>query len=125
MLRVLKDSFYNKVAEKDKQLQPEAPSGRELAAAMFESKLATERSGVCRLTEGECVTIKPSETQSYAGSFRHAPQRTPKAHFIRFGEPLPRATVSLRLGHARALTPHRGVIHYPRAASLPLGGRLI
>ena len=26
---------------------------------------------------------------------------------------------SLRLGHARALTPHRGVIHSPRAASLP------
>ena len=25
----------------------------------------------------------------------------------------------LRLGHARALTPHRGVIHSPRAASLP------
>ena len=37
---------------------------------------------------------------------------------------LRRATVSLRLGHARALTPHRGVIHYPRATSLPLGGRL-
>ena len=29
--------------------------------------------------------------------------------------------VSLRLGHAAALTPHRGVIHSPRAASLPLG----
>ena len=26
---------------------------------------------------------------------------------------------SLRLGHARVLTPHRGVIHYARAASLP------
>ena len=32
-------------------------------------------------------------------------------------------SVSLRLGHARALTPHRGVIHYPRAASLPTKGR--
>ena len=39
--------------------------------------------------------------------------------------PLTRSPVSLRLGHARALTPHRGVIHYPRAASLPPGGRLI
>ena len=31
---------------------------------------------------------------------------------------------SLWLGHARVLTPHRGVIHYARAASLPLGGSL-
>ena len=31
---------------------------------------------------------------------------------------------SLRLGHARVLTPHRGVIHYAHAASLPLGGSL-
>ena len=56
------------------------------------SKLATERSGVCRLTEGELVTIKFVQSQGRAGSFRHATQRTPKAHFIRFGEPLPRAT---------------------------------
>ena len=28
-------------------------------------------------------------------------------------------TVSLRLGHATALTPHCGVIHYRGAASLP------
>ena len=89
--------------------KPKAPSGRELPT----------KSG-----EGERVTIKLVQIQSYAGSFRHATQRTPKAHFIRFGEPLPSATVSLRLGHARALTPHRGVIHYPRAASLPPGGRL-
>ena len=32
------------------------------------------------------------------------------------------ATVSLRLGHAAALTPHRGVIHYRVAASLPREG---
>ena len=31
--------------------------------------------------------------------------------------------VSLRFGHVRVLTPHRGVIHYPRAASLPYGLR--
>ena len=31
--------------------------------------------------------------------------------------------VSLRLGHACVLTPHRGVIHSAHAASLPLGGR--
>ena len=37
---------------------------------------------------------------------------------------LRRAPVSLRLGHARALTAHRAVIHYPRAASLPHKGRL-
>ena len=30
-----------------------------------------------------------------------------------------RDSVSLRLGHARALTPHRGVIHFPRVALLP------
>ncbi len=30
-----------------------------------------------------------------------------------------RNKVSLWLGHARVLTPHRGVIHYARAASLP------
>ncbi len=30
-------------------------------------------------------------------------------------------TVSLRLGHATALTPHCGVIHYCGVASLPLG----
>ena len=60
------------------------------------------------LTEGERMTIKLAKTKSYAGSFRHAT----------------RAIVSLRLSHARALTPHRGVIHYPRVASLPLGGRL-
>ena len=32
-----------------------------------------------------------------------------------------RHLVSLRLGHARALTPHCGVIHSPRAAMLPQG----
>ena len=32
--------------------------------------------------------------------------------------------LSLRIGHARVLTPHRGVIHSARAASLPIGGRL-
>ena len=32
--------------------------------------------------------------------------------------------VSLRLGHAQALTPHRGVIHSPRTGLLPPGGRL-
>jgi len=31
------------------------------------------------------------------------------------------ATVSLRLGHIRALTPRCGVIHYPHAALLPKG----
>ena len=36
-----------------------------------------------------------------------------------------RATVSLRLGHASALTVHWTVIHYLGAASLPPGGRLI
>jgi len=39
--------------------------------------------------------------------------------------PSPAVTpVSLRLGHARVLTAHRAVIHCPRAASLPRGGRL-
>ena len=33
------------------------------------------------------------------------------------------ATVSLRVGHARVLTPHRGVIHCAHAASLPERGR--
>ena len=32
--------------------------------------------------------------------------------------------VSLRLGHARGLTPHRGVIQDPRAASLPSTTRI-
>ncbi len=41
-------------------------------------------------------------------------------HFVPFGA----GPVSLRLGHARVLTCHRHVIHYPRAASLPLWGRL-
>ena len=36
-----------------------------------------------------------------------------------------RSPVSLRLGHARALTRPRRVIHSPRAASLPPGGRQI
>jgi len=72
------------------------------------SKLATERSGVCRLTEGERVDVKSNQILK---SRRLLP-------------PLTRSPVSLRLGHARALTPHRGVIHYPRAASLPPGGRL-
>ena len=58
--------------------------------------------------EGECVTIKHIKTSKLRGLL----------------PPLTRSPVSLRLGHARALTPHRGVIHYPRAASLPLGGRL-
>ena len=35
-----------------------------------------------------------------------------------------RRIFSLRLGHARVLTPPRGVIHYTRAASLPPGGGL-
>ena len=33
--------------------------------------------------------------------------------------------LSLRLGHARVLTPHCGVIHCAHAASLPPGGRLL
>jgi len=40
---------------------PRAPSGRELSA---------------KLTEGECVTMRLLQTQSYAGSFRHAPRAT-------------------------------------------------
>ena len=39
--------------------------------------------------------------------------------------PLSRSPFSLRLGHARGLTPHCGVIQDPRAASLPPGGRLL
>jgi len=35
-----------------------------------------------------------------------------------FPSRLRRATISLRLGHARVLTPHRGVIHSAHAASL-------
>ena len=57
---------------------PKAPSGRELSSE--------------RMTEGECVMIKFIGIQNHAFSVRHASQRTPKAHFIRFGEPLPRAT---------------------------------
>ena len=37
--------------------------------------------------------------------------------------PLSRSPVSPRLGHTRVLTVHRTVIHFARAASLPLGGR--
>ena len=44
--------------------------------------------------------------------------RLPLRHFLTKMPP-----VSLRLGHARVLTPHRGVIHSPRAASLPHKGR--
>ena len=39
--------------------------------------------------------------------------------------PLRGPPVSLRLGHAQALTPHRGVIHYLRTASLPQEGGLL
>ena len=43
---------------------PRAPSGRELSA---------------KLTEGECVTMRLLQTQSYAGSFRHATRATASA----------------------------------------------
>ena len=67
--------------------KPKAPSGRELPT----------KSG-----EGERVTIELVQIQSYAGSFRHAAQRTPKAHFIRFGEPLSRATFLPEEGYVAA-----------------------
>ena len=51
----------------------------------------------------------------------HHSARTPKTHYIRFGEPRCGPPVSLRLGHTRALTAVQAVIHYPRAASLPAG----
>ena len=40
--------------------------------------------------------------------------------FIEFKPFVAGGEVSLRLGHARGLTPHRGVIQDPRVASLPL-----
>ena len=39
--------------------------------------------------------------------------------FLRRGGCFRRERFSLRLGHTRVLTPHRGVIHYARVASLP------
>ena len=66
---------------------PKAHSGRELPT----------KSG-----EGERVTIELVQIQSCAGSFRHATQRTPKTHFIRFGEPLPRATFLPEEGYVTA-----------------------
>ena len=62
---------------KDVRACPKALSGRELSA---------------KLTEGECVTIKLDLISKSRRLLRHAPQRNPKAHFIRFDEPLPRAT---------------------------------
>ena len=67
--------------------KPKAHSGRELPT----------KSG-----EGERVTIELVQIQSCAGSFRHATQRTPKTHFIRFGEPLPRATFLPEEGYVAA-----------------------
>ena len=46
---------------KDARAHPQAPSGRELAP---------------KATEGECVTIKLIQSQSHAGSFRHASRAT-------------------------------------------------
>ena len=40
--------------------------------------------------------------KAFALSFRHATQRTPKAHFIRFGKPLPRATFLPEEGYVAA-----------------------
>ena len=45
--------------------------------------------------------LRESAVLKFAGSFRHATQRTPKAHFIRFGEPLPRATFLSEEGFRR------------------------
>ena len=59
-VRVLKDSFFTEW-QKGERLQPEAPSGRELAP---------------QATEGERVTIKFSNIYSLAGSFRHASRAT-------------------------------------------------
>ena len=74
--------------------KPKAPSGRELPT----------ESG-----EGECVTIESTQAESRAGSFRHAPQRTPKAHFIRFGKPLPRATFLPEEGYVSTRQYGKGV----------------
>ena len=61
----------------------------------------------CRRTE---VTPHPPLTRE-----------PPKLGKLVSGNPATVPLVSLRLGHARALTPPRGVIHSPRAASLPTG----
>ena len=72
----------------------------------------SEGGGTRRVTEGECGTKAKhsfhsnSAIHSRAGSSLHRL----------------RCFFSLRLGHARVLTPHRGVIHCARAASLPPGG---
>ena len=46
-----------------------------------------------------------------------------RPHTAAFSFHRKRSPVSLRLGHARALTRPRRVIHSPRAASLPPRGR--
>ena len=66
------------------------------------------------MTEGDCVTLTQHLSDFKQIFFRYAFSLTA------FGD-----SVSLRLGHATALTPHCGVIHYRVATSLPPGGSLI
>ena len=68
------------------------------------------RTAIVRLYGGNCFSARLCVTVMFAGvACQGQSLRLPSA-----------ATVSLRLGHTRALTTHCVVIHYPRAASLPL-----
>ena len=88
-----------------KNLPPMSKSGK----AASRSPLAT-CGGSRSEAEGDCATnaFPLVILQSINARTRTLPQSL-------------RDSVSLRLGHATALTPHRGVIHYRGAASLPQG----
>ena len=88
--------------------------------------LATWAEGSCGAGEGACEVNSKHSPQSLA----HTRRIFSIIHECKpFGPRAPSTTpwspVSLRLGHARALTPPCGVIHSPRDAALPPGGRLL
>ena len=77
------------------------------------------------------LTISPSvknhrflTAPSSEGAFWHSAQDVRRSGCPPHpSKPTVLPSVSLRLGHARVLTVHRTVIHYARAASLPIKGK--
>ena len=76
--------------------------------------------GAIEPPSGREVDFAKQKTEGECGNFG-IPSRNGTSAFLSCRR-LPSFIFSLRLGHARVLTPPRGVIHCARAASLPLGG---
>ena len=70
---------------------------------------------IVRKAVGKAGQEKIALSATACCGLHHPPEESP----LRQATP---ATVSLRLGHGAVLIPHRGIIHFRTAASLPIGG---